>query len=161
MNISEIINKYSSNLDLSNQDVLEILENDKLRIEIVKYLIEEPNRGFSLKILEKVVEKRKNGNYELGDNENIMFSCYLVGLHNNIEDSLLIWNTKNVDYDTFCGLDVQLVVFGGVDNTLEYLKTINSMESEKASDYLNTCNKAGDFDELDVYFSKSELPYWV
>ena len=44
---------------------------------------------------------------------------------------------------------------------IQFLETIKSIESQKAKDYLNTCNKAGDFDELDVYFSKSELPYWV
>lgn len=90
-----------------------------------------------------------------------MYACYLLGLNKKIEDSLLIWKAKNIDFDTYCGIDVQLKVFAGIDKTINYLYSLNTEESLKAASYLEECNETGDFDDIENYYSKEQLPWWI
>lgn len=39
-----------------------------------------------------------------------------------IEDCALIWEAKTLDSDSYCAVDIQLVVFAGVDVTIDYLR---------------------------------------
>jgi hypothetical protein len=95
------------------------------------------------------------------ETETLMLSAYLLGLHQNVEDCLKIWKSKTTDFDTYCGFDIQLVVFAGVEKTIEYLKTNKSEESEDALKYIKECQKSGDFDEIEDYFSETELPWFI
>lgn len=72
-----------------------------------------------------------------------------------------IGNTKTIDFDTFCAFDIQLVVFAGVNNTIDYLKTKNSDESKDALKYIEECKISGDFDNIENYFSESQSPWFI
>jgi len=161
MNFEKIVTWFSAESTLPNEQVNSILTDDGLRSYAVKYLRQNPNREFAKAILEKVLRKRRNQDFEMGTNDNIMFSCYLVGLHINVEDSLIVWQAKNVDFDAYCGVDVQLLAFAGVDNTLKYLKALDTEESRKAIDYIVKSKEAGDFDDIESYFSEEQQPWWI
>jgi len=159
MTTNEIINKYNDTGTLTESQVSTILEN--YRSEAINNLKQVPNRKFALYLLDTVIEYRKKEDYEIGTGDNLMFASYLLGLHNQVEDSLLIWNAKRTDFDSFCYVDIQLVVFAGIKKTLNYLKTIGTDEATKAIDYLKRCQSAGDFEDLETYFSSQHLPWWV
>lgn len=80
--------------------------------------------------------------------EELMFAGYLLGLHQDVRDSLLLWHTKQLDFDTACGFDIQLVVFAGVEPTLAYLKEQPEPAAAAAVAYIEACKKGGDFADL-------------
>ena len=90
-----------------------------------------------------------------------MLACYILGLHNQIEDCLKIWEAKYTDFDTYCGLDIQLVPFAGVNETIEFLKGQITKEGREAFNYVSDCKKAGDFEELEEYYSNDKLPWFI
>jgi phosphatidate phosphatase APP1 len=110
--------------------------------------------------LDKFIHIRQDPNGEMPA-EDLMFACYILGLHNQIEDSLKIWEAKNADFDTYCGLDIQLVPFAGVKETIEFLKEQTSDEGKKAFEYVSNSSKCGDFDDLEDYFSKETMPWFI
>ena len=159
MTIQNIIDSFSNNHILTDEQVASILSD--LRNETVKHTRQNRNRLFSIALLNKIIAKRKDSDTEIGSSDNIMFACYLVGLCGQLEDSLLIWQAKKADFDTYCGVDIQLVVFAGVSKTVLYLKSLGTEESTEAVTYLQECWEAGDFDEIENYFSEEEEPYWL
>ncbi|RZJ36846.1 MAG: hypothetical protein EOO18_07025 [Chryseobacterium sp.] len=88
-----------------------------------------------------------------------MLACYILGKHNQIKDCLKIWEAKRIDFDTFCYVDIQLVAFAGVQQTIEYLKTQTLEEAKQALEYVIECSEAGDFEDLETYFN--ETPWFV
>jgi len=145
-------------------ETIDFVQNDR---EIGKLLVnhfkENKNRDLALKLLEKFSKIRNQpypNNYDIGS-EALMLSAYILGLHHNIEDCLKIWNTKTIDFDTFCGFDIQLVVFAGVNSTIDYLKTINSDESEDALKYIEECKISGDFEDIENYFAENQSPWFI
>jgi hypothetical protein len=110
--------------------------------------------------LNTFIELRKDPSKEIYG-EDLMLGCYIVGLHRQIEDCLLIWKAKNVDFDSYCSVDIPLVVFAGVEPTSSYLQNVNNEEAKAALEYVQSCSKAGDFDNLDEYFSPNKLPWWI
>jgi hypothetical protein len=84
---------------------------------------------------------------------------FILGMHGMVEDSLKVWEAKSVDFDTYCGLDIQLVPFAGVAETVSFLQTQRGTEAKKALEYVLACLKAGDFDNLEAYYN--ETPLWI
>lgn len=158
INIDSIVNKYNFSNEISDEDALIILSLE--RIETLKYIIKNPNRKFALALLNKIIEKRKIQN-DIGNGDNIMFVCYILGKHKEIQDSLTIWKAKNVDFDAACYVDIQLCVFNGIKETIEYLKSINEKDAENALEHIVECENAGDFQEIEEYFSNENLPWWI
>ena len=93
--------------------------------------------------------------------DELKFAAYLVALNNDLADVLLLWRTKELDFDTHCGFDIQLIVFAGPAATIGYLKTQGGVEAEAALAYIEECDAAGDFDSLADYYSPDNLPYWI
>jgi hypothetical protein len=93
--------------------------------------------------------------------EGLRLAGYLIGLHQDVRDSLLLWRTKQLTFDTACEFDIQLVAFAGIDHTLAYLRSLPDPEAVEAVDYLQQCQAGGDFDNLEDYFSPDNLPYWL
>lgn len=93
--------------------------------------------------------------------EGLRLAGYLIGLHQDVRDSLLLWRTKQLTFDTACEFDIQLVAFAGIDQTLAYLRSLPDPEAVEAVNYLQQCQAGGDFDNLEDYFSPDNLPYWL
>jgi hypothetical protein len=84
-----------------------------------------------------------------GVNENIKLCAYLLYRLGHVEDALLIWRAKSTNFDTGCGVDVQLLVGAGLERTVEYLKEQGSKEAAGAISYIEECVKTGDFNNLE------------
>lgn len=72
----------------------------------------------------------------------------------NVEDSVLLWQVKELDFDTFCGLDIQMLVGAGVDETIAYLKNLGDESAWKAAEYIQKCRESGDFDNIGNYVTE-------
>ena len=86
-----------------------------------------------------------------GMSDDIRLSAFLLFKIGNVEDSLLIWQAKECNFDTFCGLDIQLTVGAGVEKTIAYLKNLNDSSAAAAAAYITECRDSGDFKSLDNY----------
>jgi hypothetical protein len=62
-----------------------------------------------------------------------------------VEDSLLIWEAKQSDFDAGCGIDVQFLCGGGLEATKNFLTESRTMIANEALRYLTDCELAGDF----------------
>lgn len=93
--------------------------------------------------------------------DTIMLACYILGLHNEVEDCIAIWTAKNVDFDAYCYVDIQLAVFAGVKETISFLETQTTDDAVEALIYINKCKAAEDFDALGSYFNPQNMPWFV
>lgn len=159
--IQKFVEDYLNEVEIKIDKLKALLDDDSKRIELLRYLKDNPNREFSIKFLKSIMKSRFDGDFEIGNVENLMLASYLLGLHKDIQDSLLIWDAKKTDFDSYCGLDVQLVVFCGVKETIEFLNKNDTDKALEAKDYLIKCQNAGDFDEIEDYFSSENLPWWL
>lgn len=159
MTAKKLLHIYKETGTLSHDQFTTILE--ECRIETVEELRNEPNHQFAGELFNPVVSARRNHEYDIGSGDNIMFVAYILGLHQNVEDCLKIWEAKRIDFDSHCYVDGQLVVFKGVEETIRYLKGIQNDQASKAIEYIESVQKAGDFDELETYFLSKNLPWWI
>lgn len=141
-------------------EVITGIENDRsFRANLVTFFRHNKNRQFVIKLLDELIQMRKQPTGISGDS--LMLACYLLGLHNELEDCLRIWETKTIDFDTYCYIDIQLVPFAGVDKTIAFLKIQTSKEATDALEYVTACKESGDFKNLDVYFLHGTMPWFV
>jgi len=63
----------------------------------------------------------------------------------NVEDSLLIWDAKQSNFDTSIIVDIQTVCGAGLVETKEYLALLNDPSAKEALEYLIECEQSGDF----------------
>lgn len=163
MTLQTLLQEFDQTQTFSRETILAIEKHEYIGGELVQYFLENKNREWAYRFLKSAAEIRNepypNG-YDIGVGA-LMLAGYILGLHGNIEDCLELWNAKTVDFDTFCAFDIQLVVFGGVAQTIAYLKQQNGETAEKALHYIEECKKAGDFDDLDEYFDRNALPYFI
>lgn len=158
MQTEEIIKELKQSGDLSSETIQEVEENGNLRLELVQYFDKNRNREFALEFLTLVLKLRQNPDLGISG-DSLMLACYILGKHNQIEDCLKVWEAKHIDFDTFCYVDIQLVVFAGVQETIEYLKTQTSEEAKQALEHVIECSDAGNFEDLETYFN--EIPWFV
>ncbi len=160
MTIKTILENFHKDKTISDETIDSIQNDIELKIAFINHFRQHKDREFVLALLDTFIAVRQDPSGEMPA-ENLMFACYILGLHNQIEDSLKIWEAKIADFDTYCGLDIQLVPFAGVKETIDFLKKQTTEEGKKAFDYVSECYKCGDFDNLDEYFSKETLPWWI
>ena len=168
MNAESIIKEFSDKKGVTKDDVIIILRNNAIRKGLYDLFGVSPDCFFAQSFLLRLIELRsydpwKEGfeaKYAIGIND-LVFAAYLVALCRQVEDSLLIWKAKTVDFDTFCGFDIQMVVYSGVEKTLSFMKGIKTEDVSEAIKYINDCNEAGDFDKLNQYFSPDNLPWYI
>ena len=91
---------------------------------------------------------------EEGDQFLMRLLCAQLFCIGNVEDSLAVWNAKTCNFDTHCGIDVQLACGAGVDETKAYLSSQTSDLAADALQYISECQDTGDFDG----FSRE---YWI
>jgi len=83
--------------------------------------------------------------------ESIKLCAYLLFRLGHVEDSIKIWRAKATNFDTHCGVDVQLLVAAGVEATLTWLKQQDSEDAQHASSWIAGCAETGDFRNLEGY----------
>ena len=160
MEITSVLDIYHIQNEITDDVILSIQKDEKFRVDLVSYFRQNAEREFSISLVDKFISIRQNPNGNM-PTEDLMLACYILGLHNKVEDCLKIWEAKNVDFDTYCGLDIQLLPFAGVSKTIEFLNNSTSPEAKKALDYMNGCLAAGDFGDLEEYYSNESMPWFI
>lgn len=160
MHVEDLVTNYSQTKTMSENDVEQIRTDGELRSSLCRYFGVNRNREFALDLVNTFIGLRKDPEKGILMDD-LMLACYILGLHQQIADCLLIWEAKNVDFDTYCGVDIQLMAFAGVAPTICYLQTLDSEEAQNALKYMTACFNGGDFDNLEYYFSPDNLPWWV
>ena len=160
MKMKEIFDHVLIENDLSAEIVTAFQTDYSLRKELIAYSRQNRNHEFALALIDKFIVVRQQPGNDMPI-EDIMFACFNLGLQKQIEDCLKIWEAKNIDFDTFCGVDIQLLTFAGVQETIEYLKQQKTEKAQAALKYVTECLEAGDFDDLHNYFSKDYLHWYL
>jgi hypothetical protein len=83
--------------------------------------------------------------------ENLYWAAFLLSLVAHVEDVHQLWRAKRLNYDTWCGFDVQFLVGAGVSRTLSYLQSLREEWASDALAYLEKCQQAGDFADLEQH----------
>jgi hypothetical protein len=126
--------------------------NASFRYDVCEELnrtLREEDRKLILYLLEQ--EIRYHQALPGGVYESIKLCAYLLFRLGYVEDSLSIWRAKTTNFDTHCGIDVQLLVATGVEDTLAWLKRNGSPEALAAVGWVEGCRETGDFKNLDGY----------
>jgi hypothetical protein len=84
--------------------------------------------------------------------ENLYWCGFLLYRIGDVSDVALLWQAKNVNFDTASGFDVQFLVGAGVEETIRYLQMKSDKDSRAALEYLVKSKEAGDFDDLATWF---------
>ena len=160
MEATDLIDNYLQTNTISDNYIEQIRIDRELRTSLCKHFHLQKNRQFAIKLLNTFTELRKDPDKEILIDD-LMFGCYILGLHRQIEDCLIIWKVKNIDYDSYSGVDIQLIAFAGVAPTISFLQTTATDEAKDALEYVQACFIGGDFDNLERYFSSDNLPWWI
>lgn len=158
MDVETLIENFRTRRNFSNDEILAIRTDRTLRADLVNHFRRTRDKPFALALLDTFIEMRKDPMSEISIDD-LMLASFLLGRHGQVEDSLKVWEAKRVDFDTYCGVDIQLVPFAGVDRTISFLQTQTEEEAKEALKYVLACLKAGDFDDLEQYYE--ETPWWV
>lgn len=158
MDTETLIENFKTRHNFADNEISAIQTDKTLRKELVNHFKVNRDRTFALALLDTFIELRKDPNNEVSIDD-LMLASYILGMHRQVEDSLKIWEAKRVDFDTYCGVDIQLVPFAGVDKTVSFLQMQNDDEAKEALKYVLACSKAGDFDDLEEYYN--ETPWWI
>ena len=158
MDTETLIENFKTRHNFADNEISAIQTDKTLRGELVNHFKVNCDRTFALALLDTFIELRKDPKNEVSIDD-LMLASFILGMHKQVEDSLKIWEAKRVDFDTYCGVDIQLVPFAGVDKTVSFLQTQNDDEAKEALKYVLACSKAGDFDDLEEYYN--ETPWWI
>jgi len=138
--------------DLPDASVLTLLQDEAFRYSVCKELnhsVGSSDRALARYILRLDIQSHGGGDWGMSDY--IRLSAFLLYKIANVEDVPLLWEAKRANFDTFCGLDIQLLVGAGVDNTLGYLRDVDDEDSLAAAKYIEDCRKTGDFNHIHKY----------
>jgi hypothetical protein len=83
--------------------------------------------------------------------ENLYWAGFLLSLVAHVEDVRVLWRAKTLDFDTWCGFDVQFLVGAGVSLTLSFLQSLQEEWASAAWAHLEQCQQAGDFADLEQH----------
>lgn len=83
------------------------------------------------------------------DDSGLMKLCCIQLFSNgDVSDSMLIWAAKKTSFDNGINIDVQLVCGAGLDQTIDYLRTLSSEDAAEAMRYIEECKMSGDFERF-------------
>ena len=164
MMLPDALTEYQQTGSISAATLHRLIDADGARFELYQHYLQEPSIGFARALLQELTALYKTQYARGGDamgTDELRLAGYLIGLHQDVSDSLLLWQTKQLSFDTACEFDIQLVAFAGAEATIAYLREQPGEEAAKALAYMEACKKSGDFDLLADYFSPDNLPYWI
>jgi hypothetical protein len=128
-----------------------LIENNKdLRNDLLNYCKSNSTIEFVRYLLKRAIEERKKGAIRVYIEDLSLFS-YLLTQYYQAEDILLIWSAKRADFDTWCGMDGELLSYLGVQATEDYLSQIETKEAEEALEHVRAYKQ----EDIDLYFSQT------
>lgn len=131
------------------------------RLKLIRLLFEsESSSDIDQKLLRLIVEQELSSlRSSWGTPLALKGSVILLSQLSDITDVPLLWEAKTANFDTFSSIDVQLLVGGGVERSIDFLKEYemthvltkvrrDDNEGMSASAYLEAGQRSGDFKEL-------------
>ena len=157
MNAIDFINSFDSTGQIDMKSLIEHTNIRAFSEELVNLSRQGQCHRFALAFLQNLIEITKQDNS--GVSSKLRLACYLVAEHRNLRDILLIWEAKNLNFDTYCGIDAQLLAASGITQTIQYLSTQSGENAESAKKYIEKCTD--ELDDLDQYYSLNEYPWYI
>lgn len=154
MRAAEFIRRYSDFSFASSQEVMTLLDDAAFREALydqLRYDLSGADGPLLRDLLRKEMTYRKN-RPDGGFYENLYWCAFLLYRVGDVRDVELLWQAKNVDFDTGCGFDVQFLAGAGLDETVRYLQMKPDMDSAAALEFVLKCKESGDFDDLETWF---------
>lgn len=151
MKAIDFIEKFRKESFVLSEDLKSQLKNDKFRSELYKVILLKDVFSFHslLQILfDFELSYRLDETHDGEFFENIYHCAFLLFKIGDLQDVIPMWKAKRSDFDLGCGFDVQFLVGAGVQKTIDFLENIKNPDAEKAIEYIQSCQKAGDFDDL-------------
>ena len=100
---------------------------------------------------------RKTSDYDEDYHENLYWCGFLLFHVGDLRDVLMMWQAKQIDMDTNCGFDIQILVGAGVETTIKFLVENHHQE---IANRLIFCQEQGDFDRLDEWQNFRQSYYY-
>lgn len=161
MTVEHIVMEFNNTRSFTDDIIESIQNNDIIRIALCDYFKSHSDRGFAIALMDWFIALRLNPAVGTAG-EDLMLAAYILGKHKHVEDCLKIWEAKKTDFDAFCYIDVQLMVFAGVQQTVDFLNNqANNKAVAEALEYVVSCKEAGDFDDIDSYYAKGNIPWFI
>ena len=128
-------------------DVFDDIDENEERAEalIKKYGII-PNlksRDELKRLLEYEIE-----NYQEGSSEYLRVLCGMLFCIGYVEDSILIWEAKRINFDVGCMIDMDFIFGAGIEETFNFIK--GNKELQKMGEFLEGYRQNYDFDKQDI-----------
>lgn len=166
MTTCDLLATYERTGQLNEQDLAVLTDEEdesEAGLRLYHCYRQRPNISFARALLTTLSARYVQAYTQGGGatTEGLRLAGYLIALHGDVRDALLLWRTKQLSFDTACEFDIQLVAFAGIEQTLDYLQSVPDPDAAAAVDYLQRCHAIGAFDELAAYFSPDNLPYWI
>lgn len=159
--VEEIITDFHNAKALSADIIKAIQDDGLLRKALCDYFNVNSDRDFAIALLDQFILLRLNPDFVTAGDD-LMLAGYILGKHKQVQDCLKIWEAKKTDFDAFCYIDIQLMVYAGVQQTLDFLQNETGNESAlEAFEYVKECKEAGDFNNIDTYFEKGRELWFV
>ena len=153
MSPSEFIdNVRQTSPELPPNDLLDLINDPEFRYSVCRELnksVGTTDRALGRHLLQLDIDSLRGESSGMTDE--LRLSALLLYKIGNVEDAPLLWEAKTVNFDTVCGLDIQLLVGAGVDETIAYLRDLGDEQSLGAVSYIEGCRATGDFNHLDTY----------
>ena len=83
--------------------------------------------------------------------DNLHLAGYLLFVLGQLDDVELLWRAKTANFDTGSSFDIQFLVGAGVAPTKAYLQSSQQEWAVEARKYIEKCEEAGDFQEMEGY----------
>lgn len=151
MNAAEFIKRYTEQGYAASDEAVARLADASFREEIYRHLHSSvsPSDGVLLQelLIQEISARRKHSDDEF--HENLYWCAFLLYQVGDVQDIELLWEAKNIDFDTACGFDVQFLVGAGVEATIQYLRERENSDAKAALDYMVAYNDASDLGSLD------------
>lgn len=157
MKVINFLEEYLSNENKLSPEIEKMIGNASFRASLYK----EIDANFQIKYhsllldllkQEMIYRAKDDENNDDEYFENIYWCSLFLYKIGDIEDVNILWKAKNIDFDTFCGFDVQFLVGAGVNETIKHLQSKTDKDSTEALQYILGCKDAGDFSYLDEWY---------
>ena len=154
MQTAEFVRRYFDLDFASSQEVMKLLDDALFREALYAELRHDPS-GAQRPLLRNLLHKEMRYRQERPDGdsfENLYRCAFLLYRVGDVRDVELLWQAKNVDFDTGCGFDVQFLAGAGIDETVRYLQMKPDMDSAAALEFILKRKESGGFDDLETWF---------
>ena len=160
--LDDIISSFNTKKKLSSTEIDYLYENGLALLESLERI---PNKSLAFFILKDAIagySGEKIGEEHEYCEDTLMFAAYLLAIHKDPADSILLWKAKTIDFDTECGFHTELILGAGIKETVAFLKANNSMSAKNLLEYIKKCQDGGLEDtDIEDYFSKDIRPYYL